>query len=580
MISEAPAGVHELLRLGKRKVERPNSAARIALLADTSSQILAGALRGTAYNQSMNLEIFESEFDQIDMQVLSPNSALHKFAPETAILFQSCDRLAQKFSMMDADERVQLSETFVSHVLRLHGRLRDAGYETICVNLADPGDGIFGHFANKVRSSLTFQIRTINFELMRLAADLDDFHICDLSHLQAEHGRDALFDPKLYWSAKMSLTPEACRLVAKELIQMISVRKGGGYKCVILDLDNTIWGGVIGDDGLQHIQIGALGLGSAFSHFQGWLKQLKERGVVLAVCSKNDETVARSPFENHPEMVLRLDDIAVFVANWQDKATNIRGIKDVIDIDYGAMVFLDDNPAERDLVRQSFPTMCVPEMSEDPCEYVNDLQRLNLFETTSYTALDVHRTRAYQDELQRRSEREHFVDECEFLSSLKMRVSVNPFSPFNFPRIAQLTQRSNQFNLRTIRYTEKQIAELADSSNHLTFCFELSDKFGDYGIVSLIVLERMPEGYFIDTWIMSCRVLGRGVERHALNTISAAVQGAGAQWIIGEYVPTKRNEMVADHYETLGFSNLEQDVWQLDVTEFATLPTQIIEDDQ
>jgi FkbH-like protein len=353
------------------------------------------------------------------------------------------------------------------------------------------------------------------------------------------------------------------------------VGRGGGVKCVILDLDNTLWGGVIGDDGLDRIQIGELGLGMAFSRFQGWIKQLKDRGIVLAVCSKNEDAIAREPFLKHPDMVLHLQDIAVFIANWKDKATNIRAIREIVDVDFSAMVFLDDNPAERALVRESFPTMSVPEMPADPCEYVSFLQGLNLFETSSYTTQDGQRTQSYQAEVQRRSEREKFVDEAEFLRSLEMRASIQAFSRFHYPRIAQLTQRSNQFNLRTVRYTEKQIKAVAESADKRTFAVELRDRFGEYGLISVIILERREDDYFVDTWIMSCRVLGRGVENLVLNTIVATARENRIGRIIGEYLPTAKNGMVKEHYPKLGFAAAGENRWFLDVASFSEITIQI-----
>jgi FkbH-like protein len=313
----------------------------------------------------------------------------------------------------------------------------------------------------------------------------------------------------------------------------------------------------------------------AFTRFQSWIKQLKDRGLVLTVCSKNEDANAREPFLKHPDMVLRLEDIAVFMANWKDKATNIRAIREIVEVDFSAMVFLDDNPAERALVRESFPTMSVPELPADPSEYVSFLQGLNLFETASYTAQDGQRTKSYQAEVQRRSEREKFVDEADFLRSLQMSASVQTFSPFQYPRIAQLTQRSNQFNLRTVRYTEKQIEAVAESKEKRTIAVELRDRFGDYGLISVIILERRKAEYFVDTWIMSCRVLGRGVESLVLNAIVAAAEADRIGRVVGEYLPSAKNGMVKDHYAKLGFARELDNRWFLDVASFSERTIQI-----
>jgi FkbH-like protein len=567
--------IHSLLRLGKSPVRAPRLTLCAALLADTASQILTGALRGVAHFREVELELYEGEYDQIDLQILNPQSELNGAEPETVILYLSVEKFAAQYAVTPPLERAELGSAFLARVRELHEALSAKGCQTICFNLADPGDGIFGNYANKVPASLTYQVRVVNCELMRWAEAHADFHIYDLARLQADLGRSAVAEPKLYTSARMALTPDASRLVARDLISMMLAGKGGGVKCVILDLDNTLWGGVIGDDGLDRIQIGDLGLGMAFSRFQAWIKQLKDRGIVLAVCSKNEEANAREPFLKHPDMVLKLEDIAVFVANWKDKATNIRSIREIVEVDFSAMVFLDDNPAERALVRESFPSMSVPELPADPCEYVSFLQGLNLFETASYTAQDGQRTQSYQAEVQRRSEREKFVDEADFLRSLEMRASIQAFSRFQFPRIAQLTQRSNQFNLRTVRYTEKQIEALAEAADKRTFAVELRDRFGDYGLISVIILERREEVYFVDTWIMSCRVLGRGVESLVLNTIVAAARADGIGRIIGEYLPTAKNGMVKEHYPKLGFAVTGENLWFLDAASFSERTIQI-----
>jgi FkbH-like protein len=571
--------ITQLLKLAKKSGSGTGLVSRAVLLADTASQLLAGALRGYARHIGFELELFEGEFDQIEMAVLDPASKLHSFKPDTVIIYLAGEKIGGEFGTRSVAERGAFASEFSKRVRHLHETLSARGYQTLFFNLADPGDGIFGSYSSKVDWSLQNQIRLCNLELARLAAEADDFHVYDLAALQAAVGRAAMFDPKLYFTSKFALTPGILPIVARDVVKMLAARKGSFLKCVILDLDNTLWGGVIGDDGLDRIQIGELGLGPAFTAFQAWLKQLRDRGIVLAVCSKNEDANAREPFLKHPEMVLRLEDIAVFMANWDDKATNIRRIKSIIDIDFSAMMFLDDNPVERQLVRESFPTMTVPDLPADPCEYVSCLTSLNPFETASYTAQDAQRTGEYQVEAKRHTEREKFVDLADFLRSLEMRATVRGFLPFNIPRVAQLTQRSNQFNLRTVRYAEKQIEQLADSATHVPLTFELKDRFGESGLISVVILEIQGDILFVDTWLMSCRVLGRGMEQFVLNTIVAKARERGIKQIRGEYVPTAKNGMVKDHYSKLGFTQEVSGYWVLDVANYAGHPVQIALDD-
>jgi FkbH-like protein len=572
-VSDLP-DITALLKLAKQPLPNPALTLRAGLLADSASQLLAGTLRGCARHLGFNLDLFEGEFDQIEMAVVDPASALHAFHPDAVIIYLAAEKIAVKFGACSVAERGAFAEEFAKRARGLHRALSGRGVQTIFFNLADPGDEVFGNHGNKVSWALRTQLRLCNLELSRLAREAGDFHVFDLAALQSSAGRAALFDPKLYFTSKFALAPGILPVVARDLVKMLAAPKGVFLKCVILDLDNTLWGGVVAEDGLDRIQLGDLGLGPAFTAFQSWLKQLRDRGIVLAVCSKNDDANAREPFLKHPDMLLRLEDIAVFVANWDDKASNIRRIKGIIEIDYGSMMFVDDNPAERQLVRESFPTMLVPELPEDPSEYVPFLASLNPFETATYTSQDAHRTIEYQTEALRHAEREKFVDLGAFLRSLEMSMVVRPFLPFNFPRVAQLTQRSNQFNLRTVRYTEQQIASLADSSTHVTLTFEMKDRFGDNGLISVVILEVKGEALFVDTWLMSCRVLGRGVEQFVLNTVVQAARERGIRRIVGEYLPTSKNGMVRDHYAKLDFS-ADGGRWILETAGYADRTAQI-----
>ena len=257
-------------------------------------------------------------------------------------------------------------------------------------------------------------------------------------------------------------------------------------------------------------------------------------------------------------MVLRLEDIAVFVANWKNKADNIRTIQQVLNIGFDSMVFLDDNPFERNMVRTELPDVTVPELPDDPSLYLEFLYAQNLFETASYSIADSDRTQQYRVAAQRMVAAQAFTNEADFLKSLQMESEVAGFNAFNTPRVAQLSQRSNQFNLRTVRYTEQQIEAIAASPEYVPFAFTLADKFGDNGLIGVIILQRQDATtLFVDTWFMSCRVLKRGMEHFMLNTIVAYAHQHGFRRIVGEYLPTAKNGMVADHYPQLGFVSME-----------------------
>ena len=319
-----------------------------------------------------------------------------------------------------------------------------------------------------------------------------------------------------------------------------------------------------------------MGIGKTFTEFQEWVKKLKNRGIIVCVCSKNDEDKAKEPFEKNPEMVLKLDDISVFIANWENKADNIRTIQSILNIGFDSMVFLDDNPFERNMVRENVLGVTVPELPEDPGEYLEFLYTQNLFETASYSNADKDRTKQYQVEAKRVTAAKTFANEAEFLKSLNMVSEVKGFDKFNIPRVAQLSQRSNQFNLRTVRYTEDQITAIEQSDRYVTCSFTLEDKFGDNGLIAVVIMEKsfdnaQEPALFIDTWFMSCRVLKRGMENFTLNTLVEYARQNGFKKIIGEYLPTAKNGMVKEHYSNLGFETIEgieTDQWMLDVEKY------------
>jgi FkbH-like protein len=529
---------------------------KLAVLGDTATQFLAQALRGVGYDAGLDLQLWEADFDSIDRQVFDSAAELYAFKPDIILLFQSSHKLLGKFNKSAEGAHPGFATAELESIGNIFTTLQSRlGAKVIYYNYPEIDDSVFGNFAAKTTSSFLFQLRKLNYELMVYAATNPDFFLCDLSTIQNRIGRQVFFQPSIYVNTEMVLSIEALPHVAARTISLINALKGRFKKCLILDLDNTIWGGVIGEDGLENIELGTLGIGKAFSEFQHWIRKLQKRGIIIAVCSKNTDAVARKPFEKHPDMVLKLEDIAVFRANWDNKADNIRDIQRILNIGFDSMVFLDDNPFERNMVRENIPEICVPELPEDPAEYLEFLYGLDLFETASFSGEDAGRTRFYQLEAQRSQVRQTFVDENAFLKSLNMVSQAEPFNTFNAPRIAQLSQRSNQYNLRTVRYTQGDIAAIAGSDEYHGFGFTLKDRFGDNGLICAVVLKKADAAtLFIESWFMSCRVLKRGMESFVLNTIVNYAEKHGFTYLRGEYIPTAKNEMARTHYTHLGFA--------------------------
>ena len=547
----------------------------LVLLADTATQLMSRGLRAYAIEVGINLDVIESEYDQIDLQVLNPASEIYDNEAEFILIYKSALKLRKKYYSTPSADKAYFAEhqiaLFKEYLSAINGR---KNCKIILCNFLSLPDMVFNNYGNKLKHSWAYQSSLLNLKLMDLAAEHDNVFICNLDIIQSMKGRSQTFDPQVYIRTDIALSLDFFPSLCRSIMDVVLATTGKFNKCLILDLDNTTWGGIIGDDGLEKIQLGTLGLGKAFTELQLWAKSLKERGIILAICSKNTESVAKEPFEQHPDMILRLDDISVFVANWENKADNIRYIQQVLNIGFDSMVFLDDNPFERNLVRQELPEVTVPELPEDPAEYIPYLQQFNLFETASYSALDSDRTKKYQEEAQRAELKQNFTSVSDYLTNLNMVAKVSPFDEFNVPRIAQLTQRSNQFNLRTVRYTEKDIKGIIEAADIDSMYISLADKYGDYGLISLVVLEKRARTYFIDTWIMSCRVLKRDVEKFVLNKIIEKAKANNIQTLIGERIPTKKNVLVEDHYRHLGFTE-KDNLWSLDISSYKEFDTYI-----
>lgn len=532
---------------------------KITLVGDTATQLLNTAIKGMGVEKGFQVSLFEAEYNQVERQFLNPSSELYQFDADFIVVFQSTHKLGELHSMLSTVEQAVVAQQRLSFVENISTNPLLANKKIIYFNYPEIEDTVFGSYANKVASSFTWQVRKLNEGLMSLSQRFANLFICDIAAVQNKYGRDFMFTPNVYVSTEMVLSVDALPIVATRVMDIVCAIKGQFKKCLILDLDNTVWGGVIGDDGIEGINLGhGLGIGKAFTEFQMWVKKLRQRGIIICVASKNNEETAKEPFEKHPDMILKLDDIAVFQANWETKVDNIRTIQSILNISFDSMVFLDDNPFERNIVRENIKGITVPELPEDPGDYLEYLYSLNLFETASYSQADKDRTKQYQVEAKRVSLSKTFTNEADFLQSLNMVSTVSGFTKFNTPRVAQLSQRSNQFNLRTIRYTEADITAMADNPEIIDLSFTLEDKFGDNGLIAVVIMKPLDkETLFVDTWFMSCRVLKRGMENFTLNTMVERACKAGYKCIVGEFIPTAKNKMVEQHYPSLGFNKIE-----------------------
>jgi FkbH-like protein len=581
----AAAAARKLKKLRKAGAKSA-AAARIAVLGSTTTDQLAQFLDLTLFALNIDAEIYEAPYGLLRQEILDPGSELYRFAPQFVFLATTRRDLGPPPAPNGtADE----AEAAVTAAVDEWESLWQVAYERLGCQIVQnnfdaPPWRPFGSLEASHPGAPGWFVDAVNRGLAARAPRWVSIH--DLDGLAAAVGRWSWGDERFFHIAKLPCSPEHLTAYAHGVAALVSARLGRARKALVLDLDNTLWGGVIGDDGLAGVALGqGEAVGEAYVAFQRYVKALRDRGVILAVCSKNEDGNAREPFEKHPEMVLKLSDISCFVANWEDKAANIRRIAQELNIGLDSLVFVDDNPAERKIVRDLVPEVAVPEMPVDPADYVRALDKHRYFETATLSAEDFKRTEYYVANAARRQIATDAGDIEAFLRSLDMKGWIGAIGEMEFDRSVQLIGKSNQFNLTTRRHAAPDIQRMLDSPDWETRVVKLADRFGDNGLISVLLAKAEGDALAVDTWLMSCRVLKRGVEPLLLNEIVAMARTRGLKAVTGEYIPTAKNGLVKDHYENLGFAKTGEDAdgrttWRLDVDESWTPKTHFIAEDR
>lgn len=527
---------------------------RIALLAGSTLDHFAPVLRLWLARMGFDAEITISAFDTAIQSILDPASDLRRSKPDIVWLFSTHRDIALE-TRPDADEEMlrELVGRAIATRQALWAQLLQHVGCTVIDNIADiPAEDPFGSLAGSAPWGGRTMLRRYNADLA--AATPPGVVLFDLDHVASLWGRRRWEDARYWFHSRHAFALDATGSVAHAASRLIAAAFGLSKKCLVLDLDNTLWGGVIADDGLAGIALGHGEEGEAYVALHRYLKALKERGVILAVCSKNDHDTAASVFREHPDSVLRLDDFAIFVANWRNKADNIRDIASTLNIGLDSLVFVDDNPMERDIVRQHLPQVEVIDLPDDRAGYVAAIARPRWFEAVSLSTEDRQRGRHYAENNRRAAYREDFVDLAAYLRGLDMLAATGGADPFHLPRIAQLINKSNQFHLTGTRYSEAELGALALAPDCVVRHFRLADRFGDNGLIACLVLRRQGRELHVDTWVMSCRVLGRTVEEFIANDIRAMALAQGCERLVGRYVRSSKNGLVEGLYDRLGFT--------------------------
>ncbi len=534
---------------------------RLAIISNATIDLIVPALVASAVRYGIALEVIQPSYDQVAQEALTPDSKVNASQPNAVLFALDHRALPLRLSLGDpaaADAGVQ---GVVGYLQALRQGIQ-SGCGAMCIfqTFAAPAESLFGSLDRALPGTLRNMLQSVNREMAEFVLASGDV-LLDVSSLAETVGLANWHDPQLWNMAKFPFADELIPLYADHVARTLAAIRGKSRKVLVLDLDNTVWGGVIGDDGLEGIKI-AQGDAAGEAHLavQRLALDLRARGIVLAVSSKNTDDVARTPFLHHPEMLLKLDHIAVFQANWNDKATNIQAIAEELSLGLDSVVFLDDNPAERGLVRKLLPQVAVPELPEDPAYYARTLTAAGYFEAIAFAGEDLQRAGFYQDNARRASLQKQVGGVDAYLASLDMTITFQPFDATGRARIVQLINKSNQYNLTTRRYTDPEIAQAESDPGVFTLQVRLADIFGDNGMISVVICRpAAADVWNIDTWLMSCRVLGRKVEHMVLGHLVRQARAAGITRITGSYIPTDRNKLVVDHYAKLGFTKVAEE---------------------
>jgi FkbH-like protein len=556
---------------------------RIALLGGSTTAEVRNTLELFLLAQGIQPSFYESGYNRYSEDILFENPDLWSFKPDIVFIHTTWHNVSQFPELLEAEADVEHrvrreAARFESLWEKIHTGL---GALIIQNNFDLPRLRPLGNLeASRSFGRVNFLSR-LNAEFANYARNHSRFLINDILYLSAQVGLAAWHEHSYWYNFHMALGPTATVALAHNVAAIIKSVYGKSKKCLVLDLDNTLWGGVIGDDGVQNLVLGRdHPVGETFVDFQWYVKGLQRRGVILAVCSKNDPENAKEGF-SHPDSVLKLEDFSAFKANWNSKPENIRAIAAELNIGLDSMVFVDDNPAERAFVAKQLPEVAVPDVGSDVSLFAEVLEHERYFEVDKVVQDDLGRSAYYGSNAQRSAYETGFGNYEGFLASLEMTAEIGPFCPIYLERITQLINKTNQFNLTTRRYTSAEVEAISRDPSYVTLYGRLADKFGDNGLVSVIIGRVFDMTVELDLWLMSCRVLKREMEFAMFDALVEQCQVHGIRRIVGVYIPSKKNSMVAGHYASLGFSRVDGtsgggDVWQYDVPQTHSARTRYI----
>jgi len=545
----------------------------IAILGGSTTAEIRNILELFLLDNNIKPNFYESEYNKYYEDALFGHKELEKFNPDIIYIHTSNVNIMKYPNLKETEEDVNnMIKTEIERYKSIWQSLSKYDCSIIQNNFDYPINRSLGNLDCYDIHGKTYFINQLNQEFSKSANEIKSLYINDINYLSSYIGLQNWFDKSLWYQAKYALSMEAIPELAFNISKIINSIFGKTKKCLILDLDNTCWGGIIGDDGLNGIHIGTeTAIAESYTSFQKYAKELKQRGITLAACSKNDFKNAKEGFE-HPESVLRFDDFTSFKANWNPKHENILDIAKEINIGIDSLVFIDDNPVERDIVSSQVPSVAVPNVGNDVIHFIDHIDRNGYFEPISLLADDINRNKYYEDNKKRTKEESTFKSYDEFLISLEMIANIKSFSSIYLDRITQLTNKTNQFNLTTKRYTAGEIENISSNDEYIKIYGKLIDKYGDNGLIAITIGNVKNNQCHIDLWLMSCRVLKRGMEFAMLDEIVKQCVAKKIFEIIGYYKKSLKNSMVSDLYEKFGFIQIDDTnddtIWKLDISDY------------
>ena len=555
---------------------------KIAVLSNFTLNGIAEALKTNAFLNNIFIDVYLGNYGQWQQELMSNN--LYDFAPE--IIFVILDRFGidsdiyNSYHLMPEEEIESYFKNYLAEIYKLVDAAKEKTKAKIVVsNIVDFWSNILGIAEGRAKNSLRRYIKRANLSLEQKYANDHQVLVFDFDGWLGYRGKEQNMYAKFFFLADMRLNPEIMPALAKELCAYLIAVFGKTKKCLVLDLDNTLWGGIIGEDGLSGISLAPHGAGQEFYLFQKTILAFHRRGIILAINSKNNWEDAMEVFEKHPHMILKREHFAAMRINWQDKIANFRELAEEINIGLDSMVFADDDPANRAMVNEFLPEVDILDVPGDTALYFKALLDYKGFSILEFTEEDKKRGEMYFAEIQRREMKSQATDLDSFLRGLDLAISIEPISELTLPRAAQLTQKTNQFNLTTCRYQVEDIKNFI-SNGYKIWTLSAKDRFGNYGMTGLLIARKGKENWAIDTFLLSCRILGKKIEEQFLNYALNELKSTGVKKVLGEYIATKKNGQVKDFYGRTGFKKINseenKDVWQVDLSNFEFKPLDFI----